>query len=69
MGKTKQKGNAVMRKITELKEKQERKEEKAHSGKSGKSGTTHNKSQKNDEVMAQNADRKRAEDTRDKPWH
>ena len=55
--------------ITELKEKQERKEEKAHSGKSGKSGTTHNKSQKNDEVMAQNADRKRAEDTRDKPWH
>lgn len=52
----------------EVKEKQARKEQKSREKTSAKHETTHNRSQKGDEVMIQNGGR-RADDKRDKPWY
>lgn len=52
----------------ELKAKQARKEDKSRTVNNATHATTHNKSQKNDDMIAENRER-RANDKRDKPWH
>lgn len=52
----------------EAKAKQARKEDKSRTVNNATHATTHNKSQKNDEIIAENRER-RANDKRDKPWH
>ena len=50
------------------KEKQARKQDKSRTANNAAHATTHNKSVKNDEAIAQNREH-RANDNRDKPWH
>lgn len=54
--------------VAEAKARQARKEDKTRTVNNATHATTHNKSQKNDDMIAESRER-RANDKRDKPWH